>query len=77
MQERQQAGNNFITNVIGIWPDGWHRNTARITHEKMIYDFKIDNTYLNKEETAKQIIEAFTRCQQPTAFAELYKKYCE
>ena len=75
--ERRAAPGNFITDLIGFWPDGWHRNTARLTHRDMVYDLEIDNTNLSKQETADNIITAFKQCDNPTALEKSYAIYRE
>lgn len=73
--ERRQGDDNMITKIIGMWPDGWHRNTARLTHQDMVYDYEIDNTHLSKQETADKIIEAYNNCSEPTALKASYAIY--
>ena len=53
---------------------GWHRTSAAIVHENMIYDFEIDNTHLSVAETAKKITNAYQNTPHPIAFKTLAEK---
>lgn len=71
--QRRTLKRTIVEEVVGMWPDGWHRNSAKITHQNKIYDFEIDNTAISPEETARKIIAAFHQRSDPSAFKRMYQ----
>jgi len=72
--QRRTSDKTNLEKIVGIWPDGWHRNTARITHANKQYDFEIDNTLLSPSETAEAIIQAYIDTPKPVAFKNTYTR---
>ncbi len=71
-QRREKHRSKGVANDVvgGGRPDGWNRCSAEVTHQGMIYDLEIDNTFMNIEETAKKILEGYNNCSEPMAFKQ-------
>lgn len=55
--------------------EGWSRCSALITHTNMVHDIEIDNTNLNIDETAKNLLSLVRSCKNPMAFKKLYHSF--
>jgi len=49
-------------------------NASALNHSKMVYDFEINSTNLSVQEIAQQIISAYKKTPNPTAFKTLADK---